>query len=128
MKLIRPFNALRPRQDLAAKVAAPPYDVLNREEALAMAQGNDYSFLRINKPEIDVDQSIDAYDMRVYQRGAANLQKFIDQGIMQRDPDASLYVYKQVMGGHVQGGLAASATVAALLPVLLKNHTVIWAD
>ena len=85
MKLIRPFNALRPRQELAAKVAAPPYDVLNREEAFEMAKGNEYSFLRINKPEIDVDPTIDAYDTRVYQRGAENLQKFIDKGIMQRD-------------------------------------------
>lgn len=122
MKLIRPFNALRPRQDLAAKVAAPPYDVLNREEALEMAQGNDYSFLRINKPEIDVDQSIDAYDMRVYQRGAANLQKFIDQGIMQRDPEASFYVYKQVMGSHEQVGLVAAASVAAYEQDLIKKH------
>ena len=122
MKLIRPFNALRPRQDLAAKVAAPPYDVLNREEALAMAQGNDYSFLRINKPEIDVDPAIDAYDMRVYQRGAANLQKFIDQGIMQRDPEASFYVYKQVMGSHEQVGLVAAASVAAYEQGLIKKH------
>ncbi len=122
MKLIRPFNALRPKKELAARVAAPPYDVLNREEAFAMAQGNDVSFLRINKPEIDVDSSIDVYDARVYQRGADNLQKFIEQGIMQRDPSACFYVYKQVMGSHAQVGLVAAASVDAYEQDLIKKH------
>ena len=122
MKLIRPFNALRPRKDLAVRDAAPPYDVLNREEALEMAQGNDYSFLRINKPEIDVDQSIDANDPRVYQRGAENLQKFIDKGIMERDPEATFYVYKLVMSGHAKVGLVAAASVAAYEQDLIKKH------
>ncbi len=122
MKLIRPFNALRPRKEIAAKVAAPPYDVLNREEAFEMAQGNDYSFLRINKPEIDVDPAMDPYDMRVYQRGAENLQRFIDSDIMRRDSRATFYVYKQVMGSHEQVGLVAAASVAAYEQDLIKKH------
>ncbi len=122
MKLIRPFNALRPVKALAARVAAPPYDVLNREEAFEMAAGNEVSFLRINKPEIDVDPSIDVYDPRVYQRGAENLQKFIDAGIMQRDPQNCFYVYKQVMGAHEQTGLVAAASVAAYEQNLIKKH------
>lgn len=122
MKLIRPFNALRPKQELAARVAAPPYDVLNREEAFEMAAGNEVSFLRINKPEIDVDLSIDVYDPRVYERGAFNLQKFIEQGIMLRDAQNCFYVYKQVMGEHVQVGLVAAASVAAYEQDLIKKH------
>ncbi len=122
MKLIKPFNALRPRPELASRVAAPPYDVLNREEALAMAAGNPFSFLRINKPEIDVDPSIDAFDPRVYQRGAENLQRFITEGILQRDARSTFYVYKQVMGSHEQIGLVAAASVAAYEQNLIKKH------
>ncbi|MGJ8689378.1 MAG: DUF1015 domain-containing protein [Gammaproteobacteria bacterium] len=122
MKLIRPFIALRPKKDIAARVAAPPYDVLNREEAFAMAMGNDVSFLRINKPEIDVDTAIDVYDPRVYQRGADNLQKFINEGIMLRDSSACFYVYKQVMGEHSQVGLVAAASVEAYEQDLIKKH------
>lgn len=122
MKLIRPFNALRPRPELASRVAAPPYDVLSREEALAMANGNEYSFLRINKPEIDVDPAMDVYDMRVYQRGAHNLQRFIDEGILQREARKTFYVYKQVMGSHEQIGLVAAASVAAYEDNLIKKH------
>jgi len=122
MKLIKPFNALRPRPDLASRVAAPPYDVLNRDEAFAMAAGNEYSFLRINKPEIDVDPAMDVYDMRVYQRGAENLQRFIAQGILQRDARDCFYVYKQVMGAHEQIGLVAAASVAAYEQNMIKKH------
>jgi uncharacterized protein (DUF1015 family) len=122
MKLIKPFNALRPRPELAAHVAAPPYDVLNREEAFAMAAGNPLSFLRINKPEIDVDPSIDAFDPRVYQRGAQNLQRFMAEGILQRDACDTFYVYKQVMGSHEQTGLVAAASVAAYEQNLIKKH------
>jgi uncharacterized protein (DUF1015 family) len=122
MKLIKPFDALRPRPELAARVAAPPYDVLNREEAFAMASGNPLSFLRINKPEIDVDPAIDAFDPRVYQRGAENLQRFIAEGILQRDARSTFYVYKQVMGAHEQIGLVAAASVAAYEQNLIKKH------
>ena len=122
MKLIRPFNALRPRPELAARVAAPPYDVLNREEALEMASGNEFSFLRVNKPEIDVAPDIDAYDPRVYQRGAQNLQRFIEQGILQRDDTPCFYVYRQVMGAHSQVGLVAVASVAAYEQNMIKKH------
>jgi len=122
MKLIRPFNALRPLSEFAARVAAPPYDVLNRDEAFAMAAGNEYSFLHINKPEIDVDPAMDVHDMRVYQRGAANLQRFIERGILRRDDHPTFYVYKQVMGKHEQTGLVAAASVAAYEDNLIKKH------
>lgn len=122
MKLIRPFSALRPLPELAARVAAPPYDVLNRDEAFAMAAGNEYSFLRINKPEIDVDPAMDVYDLRVYQRGAENLQRFIARGILRRDSRKTFYVYKQVMGEHAQIGLVAAASLAAYEANLIKKH------
>ena len=62
MKLIKPFRALRPTRELASQVASPPYDVVNRAEAKRIARGNPYSFLHINKPDIDVDDDVDAHD------------------------------------------------------------------
>ena len=112
MKLIKPFRGLRPTPELAARVAAHPYDVLNREEAFELAKDNPYSFLHINKPEVDVDPEIDVYDPRVYQKGSDNLQRFIAEGILKRDPEETLYVYKQVMDSHEQVGLVAAASVA----------------
>ena len=122
MKLIKPFRGLRPTRELAARVASPPYDVLNREEALALAKDNPYSFLHINKPEIDVDIAVSVYDKSVYAKGSDNLKRFITEGILHQDPQESLYVYKQVMGEHEQVGLVAVASVQAYEQNLIKKH------
>ena len=55
MQLIKPFKALRPSSEKASQVIAPPYDVLNSEEARKMSLNKPYSFLHISKPEIDLD-------------------------------------------------------------------------
>ena len=122
MKLVKPFRGLRPARELASRVASPPYDVLSREEALAMARGNEHSFLHINKPEIDVDPATSAYDPAVYARGRANLDRFVNSGVLVRDEAESFYVYRQIMGDHVQTGLAAVASVNAYEKGLVKKH------
>lgn len=119
---IRPFRGLRPKKELADKVAAPPYDVLSSEEAREMAKDNPYSYLHINKPEIDLEKGIDLYDNRVYRKGAENLQKFIFQGIVAQDETPHFYVYKQIMGTHEQTGLVACASVAEYENDRIKKH------
>ncbi|MDP7455452.1 MAG: DUF1015 family protein, partial [Gammaproteobacteria bacterium] len=93
MKLIKPFRGLRPTRELASQVASHPYDVLSREEAYELSKDNPLSFLHINKPEIDLDTSIDVHDPRVYEKAAENLQRFISEGILQQDGEEKLYVY-----------------------------------
>lgn len=122
MKLIKPFRGLRPTRELAVKVASHPYDVLNREEALALAKDNPHSFLHINKPEIDVDASIGLHDQAVYDKGRENLDRFIEEGVLQQDNEEKLYVYKQIMGSHEQVGLVAVASVEAYEKNLIKKH------
>ena len=113
MTLIRPFAGLRPAPDRAAEVLAPPYDVLNTQEAREMAAGRPYSFLHISKPEIDLDPDIDVYDPAVYAKGAENFKAMLDAGVLQRDDQACYYVYRLTMGDHRQTGLVAGASVAA---------------
>lgn len=122
MKLIKPFRGLRPTRALASKVASHPYDVINREEAKQIAMGNPYSFLHINKPEIDVPDQVDLHDQSVYDKGAENLKRFIAEGTLVQDSEEKLYVYKQVMGNHHQVGLVAVASVAAYEQDLIKKH------
>jgi uncharacterized protein (DUF1015 family) len=122
MKLIKPFCGLRPTRALASQVASHPYDVLNRKEATEIAKDNPYSFLHINKPEIDLDSKTEAYDRRVYQKGRENLDQFIEQGVLQLDEEANYYVYKQIMGTHEQVGLVAVASVDAYEKNLIKKH------
>ena len=122
MAIVRPFRGLRPKKEFAQQVAAPPYDVLSSEEAREMAKDNPYSFLHVNKPEIDLEEGVNPYDQRVYQKGAENLRRLISEGILIEDPNPRFYVYKQVMGGHQQVGLVACASVEEYEKDLIKKH------
>ena len=76
MITVKPFYALRPSKELADKCAALPYDVMSSDEAREMVRGNPYSFLHIDKAEIDLDKSIDIYDEKVYAKASENLKLF----------------------------------------------------
>jgi hypothetical protein len=104
--LARPplFAALRPAPGRAPEVIAPPYDVLNTEEARVLAEGRPWSFLHISKPEIDLPAGTDPYAPQVYAKAAENLKKMLDAGVLQRDEQACYYAYRLIMGEHVAGG------------------------
>lgn len=119
---IRPFRALRPRPDLASRVASPPYDVLSSDEAREMAREEPLSFLHVLKPEIDLPESTDPYSPEVYARGAESFGKLIDERILIRDRKPCLYAYQQQMGDHVQVGLVAGASVAEYDSNQIRKH------
>ena len=122
MSVIRPFKGLRPTQKYAEKVASHPYDVINSDEAREIAKGNPYSFLHVNKPEIDFPPGTDLYSETVYEQGAKNLNKLINKGILVADNQHCFYIYKQVMGSHEQIGLVAGASVEEYDKDLIKKH------
>lgn len=110
--LLRPFYGLRPTAEKAAEVIAPPYDVLNSEEARQRAKGKQNSFLHISKAEIDFPEGKDSHDDDVYEKAASNLQDMIAKGIIKKDEKPCYYIYKIQMGEHSQTGIVAAASVA----------------
>jgi uncharacterized protein (DUF1015 family) len=122
MPLLAPFPGLRPTPEHAADVVAPPYDVLNTQEARQRAQGRPFSFLHISKPEIDLPEGTDPYDPKVYAMGAENLQRLINDGILIRDPRPCYYLYRLQMGDHVQTGLVAVASVTDYDSNRIRKH------
>jgi uncharacterized protein (DUF1015 family) len=122
MARIQPFRGWRPRPDVCAQVASPPYDVLSSAEAREMVADNPLSFLHVVKPEIDLDPNTDVYSPVVYATGAANLRRLMDEGILIQDPAPALYLYRQRMGDHVQTGLVAGASVDEYEADLIKKH------
>jgi len=122
MPLISPFTGLRPKQEYAEDVVAPPYDVLNTDEARARAKGRPRSFLHISKPEIDLPVGTDPFDATVYAKGAENLNNLIAEGVLFRDSSPTYYVYKLVMGEHQQIGLVAAASVADYDTNRIRKH------
>ncbi|MCL1863949.1 MAG: DUF1015 family protein [Defluviitaleaceae bacterium] len=118
---IRAFKALRPKPDLASKVAALPYDVMNTEEAREMATGNPYSFLHVDKAEIDLPPDTDPYSNQVYSKAAENL-KSLAKTAMLRDEQPNLYIYRLTGYGQTQTGLAACVSAAEYELGLIKRH------
>lgn len=122
MSLILPFAALRPAPGRAADVIAPPYDVVDTEEARALAASRPWSFLHISKPEIDLAPDVDPYAPEVYAKAADNLKRMLDSGILKRDDRPLYYAYRLVMGEHTQLGLVATASVAAYDANRIRKH------
>ena len=107
MSLIKPFRGLRPLAGRADDVVAPPYDVVDRTEAKALADGRPWSFLHISRPEIDLPDDVDPYAPEVYAKGRENLDRMIAEGVLVRDATPCYYAYRLTMGEHVQTGLVA---------------------
>ena len=120
--LVRPFAALRPVPDLAQEVVAPPYDVVNTEEALALAENKPWSFLHISKPEIDLPPGTDVFSDEVYAKAQENINRMVDEGILKRDGDDYYYIYRVVMGDHVQTGIVGAGSVEAYEKNLIRRH------
>ncbi len=122
MPLIRPFAGLRPLPERAEDVIAPPYDVLNSDEARQRAAGRPWSFLHISRAEIDLPAGTDPFDPAVYARAAENLEKLLAEGVLKRDEQEVYYVYRLTMGEHVQTGLVAVASVAEYDINRIRKH------
>ncbi len=122
MSLIRPFRGLRPKAEFATDVVAPPYDVLNTEEARQRAAGRPHSFLHISKPEIDLAEGTDPFDASVYQKGADNLSKLVTAEILIREDKPVYYAYRLDMNGHQQIGLVAAASVKDYDSNRIRKH------
>jgi uncharacterized protein (DUF1015 family) len=122
MALLAPFRALRPTPDAAPRVAAVPYDVVNAEEAAALAAGNPLSFLRVSRAEIDLPQVTNPYADAVYARAAENFQALKRTAPLVIEQDPSVYVYRLRMGAHEQTGVAACYSVDEYDRDIIKKH------
>ncbi|MBO4427338.1 MAG: DUF1015 domain-containing protein [Bacteroidales bacterium] len=120
MVQVKPFAALRPPKNIVTEVAAPPYDVLNSQEAKAMA--GEKSLLHITKPEIDFDPILQDHDPEVYDRAVENFRKWKDAGWLKRDPKPCYYVYAQTMAGRTQYGLVLCAHADDYAKGIIKKH------
>ncbi|HPT70389.1 MAG TPA: DUF1015 family protein [Syntrophomonas sp.] len=128
MSIIKPFRAIRPIADLAERVAALPYDVMNSDEARQMVTGNPYSFLHVDKAEIDLSPDIDLYDEKVYQKARQNMDDMIAGGVLQQDAQANFYVYRQIMDGRSQTGIVACCSIDEYIDNKIKKHEFTRAD
>ena len=126
--VVRAFKGIRPVEELASKIAALPYDVMNSEEAREMVKGNPHSFLHVDRAEIDLDPSIDVHDKKVYEKARENLDKMISDGEYMQDDHPCLYIYRQIMNGRAQTGLVFCASIDDYINNNIKKHEFTRAD
>ncbi len=105
------FQGLVPNPDHVDGVATVPYDVVNTEEARALAQGRPHDLLHVDRAEIDLPADTDPYSAIVYETARAKFQELQAEGILQREEKPCLYVYEQVMGEHRQTGIALACHI-----------------
>ncbi len=122
MAIIRPFNALRPQAERAAQVAAVPYDVVNTEEARALASGNPWSFLHVSRPEIDLPEGTPIYSDQVYAKAAANFARLTKECPLEIEETPSLYLYRLIMGDHQQIGVVACCSIDEYDRDIIRKH------
>ena len=122
MPRIQPFKAIRPARAHAKAVASVPYDVVNRDEAAALADGNPNSFLHVIRPDIDVPAGTNPYAAEVYAAGRASLDRLLAEGVLQQDSDSCLYAYRQIMNGVPQTGLVCCCHIDDYADDLIRKH------
>lgn len=128
MAEIIPFRAIRPRADLAERIAALPYDVYDRKEAREAVKGDDYTFLRIDRPETQFAEDYDMYAPEVYEKAREMLDQMIEDGLFIQEEKEAYYVYELVMDGRSQIGIGACASVDDYDTQVIKKHENTRAD
>ncbi len=122
MAKILPFRGIRPSKERAAKIAALPYDVYNREEAKAVVEKNPESFLAIDRAETNFSDQVDTYDEVVYRKAHDLLWQWIAEGRFVQDEKPCYYLYELTMDGRTQTGIVACASIDDYENEVIKKH------
>ncbi|MEE2645534.1 MAG: DUF1015 family protein, partial [Myxococcota bacterium] len=120
--ILKPFRGLRPTPAATEALVSPPYDVIDRAEARALASGKPQSFLYVVRPEVALDEGVSLYDDAVYAAAQNGLQRLISEGALARDERPAFYLYQQRWRGHVQTGIVGAAAVDDYDEGRIKKH------
>lgn len=128
MVRIKSFKAIRPDVKFVDKVAALPYDVMNTNEAKDMVKGNEYSFLRVDRAEINFENDINPYDEIVYKKANDVLTEMIKSGVLKQDKSENLYIYEEEFNGKRQRGLVTCCDINEYEDGTIKRHELTRAE
>lgn len=122
MANIKPFKAVRPANEYVNMVAELPYDVMNREEAKKIAKDNKYSYLHIDRAEIDLDDNVNENDEQVYLKAKENLDKFKKKNVFVKDDKDAIYIYREIVNDRAQTGIVACVAIDDNINGKVKKH------
>jgi uncharacterized protein (DUF1015 family) len=122
MAVVKPFRGLRPPRALAKDLACLPYDVMNTEEAIQMAEGKECSLLHITRSEICFPPNTDTHSEEVYKKSVENFIKWQKNRWLVQDEKPCFYIYAQTMKERTQYGIVGCASVDDYLNGIIKKH------
>lgn len=121
MIILKSFRAIRPNKGFECKIAALPYDVVNTDEAREIGDKNPYSFLHIDRAEIDLNKDINPYDLKVYDKARENLNNMINKELFIKEEKPMLYIYSLNMNGNIQTGIVGCLSIDDYMNNVIKN-------
>lgn len=119
---VKAFPSLVPAPGIASSLASVPYDVINTEEARALAEGLPHSFLRVERAELELPADVDPYSEEVYAHAKRNFEKFQQEGTFVREPEPCIYFYRQIMNGRSQTGITLAFHIEDYENDIIKKH------
>ena len=122
MALVKPFAAIMPKLGMEKLIAALPYDVYNREEAVEVVKNNPDSFLRIDRAETNFGPETDTYADCVYDKAKKLINTWIEEGRLVKQDKPMFYIYQEIMNGRPQTGIVGCASVADYENNIIKKH------
>ena len=128
MAIVKPFLCVRPNEAVAHRVAALPYDVYNRQEALEEVTREPLSFLKIDRAETQFGPEVSTYAPCVYEKAAQMLQEAMADGTFVTETEACYFLYELTMDGRSQTGVVGCASVDDYLNEVIKKHEKTRAD
>ncbi|EJO5347581.1 DUF1015 domain-containing protein [Clostridium botulinum] len=122
MTMLKSFKAIRPNKGFEKKIAALPYDVVNTDETREIGDKNPYSFLHIDRAEIDLNKDINPYDQKVYDKARENLNTMINKELFIKEEKSMLYIYSLNMNGNIQTGIVGCLAIDDYMNNVIKKH------
>lgn len=122
MPQVTPFRSIRPIPELADRIAALPYDVYNRREALDETRREPLSFLKIDRAETQFPEDVDTYDPKVYEKAKELLNSMLQDGSFIMEDAPCYYIYELTMDGRSQTGIVACSSIDDYQNEIIKKH------
>lgn len=122
MPQVTPFRSIRPIPELADRIAALPYDVYNRREALDETRREPLSFLKIDRAETQFPEDVDTYDPKVYEKAKELLNSMLQDGSFIMEEAPCYYIYELTMDGRSQTGIVACSSIDDYQNEIIKKH------
>lgn len=122
MAVFRAFKAFRPSKEHQADIPALPYDVMSSAEAREYVKGKPLSFMHTDRAEVDFPVGTDQYSPQIYQKAKENLEALEKSGALVKDSKPCFYIYRQIMNGRTQTGIAGCASIDDYINGNIKKH------